>query len=278
MKDSVFNIYQLSCAYRPGMPVLQIDQLNIPRGKLVFVIGKSGIGKSTFIETLGLMNKTIERSEQTRVEFFASSTASSIELNHSWTWNNKKLSNFRRRYFSFVFQNTNLMPNFSAGENMMMSLLIEGRPMKQARKQVLEVMAKLLLPANVFDKKITELSGGQRQRLAFVRAITADFTVLFGDEPTGNLDENTANELMGTLKDLIVSEQKTGVIVSHDLRLARQFADWVIPITAISTEDGRNIGVIQPANIIHQSQGAWINGNDRTIEEPIAHFNKFLTV
>ncbi len=256
MEDLLFNISNLKCEYKPDLPVLHIEHLGIPRGKLIFVIGKSGIGKSTLIETLGLMNKTIVANANTSIQFFEQKNIP-VELNDSWSWNNNLLSEFRRKHFSFIFQNTNLMPNFSSGENMMISLLIKGENKKKAKEEVLKVMSKLSLPHDVFDKRITEVSGGQRQRLAFVRAITADFSVLFGDEPTGNLDERTAIELMTILKQSVSGRNKAGIIVSHDLNLARQFADIIIPITSVSRADGTMMGEVLQRNIIKKGEDSW---------------------
>jgi len=276
MQQHVFNIQNLTCEYIPDTPVLRISELEIPRGKLIFVIGRSGIGKSTFIETLGLMNRTIALKDDVAIRFMPEAGSEEIRLQTGWSLPNQQLSNLRMKYFSFIFQNTNLMPNFTAGENMMMSLLIQGIPAKQAKKAVLRVMARLSLEPAVFDKKITALSGGQRQRLAFVRAVTTDFTVLFGDEPTGNLDENTAHELMAILKDLIREEGKTCIIVSHDLKLAERFADIVIPITIQTNDDGTSVGEIKSSNILRNTADTWANTQGDKIEHPLNYFKQFL--
>lgn len=273
----VFKIKNLQCEYLPKTPILELNDMEVPRGKLVFVIGKSGIGKSTFIETLGLMNNTIAAGEHTSIRFFPTNGDSEIELKNSWQLPNQQLADFRRNYFSFIFQNTNLMPNFTAGENMMMSLLIKGMETSKARKEVLQVMSKLSLGPEVFNKKITALSGGQRQRLAFVRAVTTDFTVLFGDEPTGNLDENTANELMAILKEIIIEEAKTGIIVSHDLALARKFADMIVPISIEDQDGEKSVGQILPANIMYRNDLVWFDGKGTRILAPNNHLKQFLS-
>jgi len=275
--QAVFKIKNLQCEYLPQTPILALNDMEVPRGKLIFVIGKSGIGKSTLIETLGLMNNTIAAGADTSVRFFPTNGEREIELKNSWQLPNQQLAEFRRNYFSFIFQNTNLMPNFTAGENMMMSLLIKGMETSQARKEVLQVMGRLSLGSEVFDKKITNLSGGQRQRLAFVRAVTTDFTVLFGDEPTGNLDEITANELMAILKKIIIEEEKTGIIVSHDLALARKFADMIVPISMENREGGKSVGQILPDNIIYRNDLIWFDGKDNRILDPNTHLKQFLS-
>lgn len=274
--NNIFEIEQLRCEYIPGMPALHIKQLEIPRNKLVFVIGKSGMGKSTFIETLGLMNKTIAKLPETSL-VFSPMEETRLEMKDSWNLSNDKLSDFRKTYFSFIFQNTNLMPNFSSGENMMVSLLIEGVPYDEAKKEVLEVMDRLSLSRSLFDKRVTEISGGQRQRLAFVRAVTANFTVLFGDEPTGNLDRNTSEELMSIFKELIIRKGKTGIIVSHDLILADKFADVIIPITSKEVATGAICGGVEPENIILRKDGEWETSNGEKLDDTGAYLNRFLS-
>jgi len=228
MKELLFKIKELYCSYDNQQTVLKISELDIPKGETVFVLGASGIGKSTFIETLGLMNDTIQLKPDTQILFYPSGQSSSIEIKDYWKKEDKIVSSFRNNYFSFIFQSTNLMPNFSAGENMCISQLIQGQSLTAAKSQVKNVMEELNLPYEIFDKKITELSGGQRQRLAFVRAVTSGFEVLFGDEPTGNLDRYTAYRLMQILKTNLQKNNRTAIIVSHDIDLALNFADRII--------------------------------------------------
>lgn len=273
----VLNVRNLKCAYSGGKPVLEINALTIPINKLVFIIGRSGIGKSTFIETLGLMNKTMVEHQDTEVSFFpGASKEEVIALQDCWNLPNDKLSELRQRMFSFIFQQTNLMPNFTAGENMMVSGLIEHQSVAEAKNNVLEVMDQLSLDRNLFDRKITHLSGGQRQRLAFVRAITADFTILFGDEPTGNLDRNTAEELMGILKGQIMRMHKTGIIVSHDLPLALKFADIIIPITSKVEANGDMKGEVMSDNIIYKQEERWYDEHNKLISDPLHLLSTYL--
>ncbi|MEL6637159.1 MAG: ABC transporter ATP-binding protein [Bacteroidota bacterium] len=275
--DLVLEIRHLACAYLPGKTVLDIEALDIPYGRLVFIIGRSGIGKSTFIETLGLMSQTIVPAERSHIRFYPrGASAEPIELKDSWQLPNADLAQLRRQYFSFIFQQTNLMPNFSAGENMMVSRLIEGAGMAQVKEEVMEVMGKLSLEAALFDKKISHLSGGQRQRLAFVRAITADFTILFGDEPTGNLDRHTAEELMTVLKQQIARQGRTGIIVSHDLPLAAQFADLIVPITPRWDGAGEVSGQLRAQDILRRDGDRWRDAEGKTIDRVVDHLSKFL--
>ncbi len=275
-----FAIRNLLCSYREDKPVLSIKELDIPRGQLIFILGLSGIGKSTFIETLGLMNNTVRYNQHGTIQFYPDDNAqSAYELTELWDKDDEEISRFRNDYFSFIFQETNLMPNFTAGENMCISQLIKGVSLEEARKQVLDVMSQLYLPATAFDKHITALSGGQRQRLAFVRAITSDFAVLFGDEPTGNLDKETAFRLMKILKNNLKTEDRTGIIVSHDLELASAFADQIYLLTPVQIEGGI-YGEVTERNILvrRDDHSPWAHTDGRTIENTVDYLYQYLNV
>jgi ABC-type lipoprotein export system ATPase subunit len=226
MNDILFRIDELHCAYKRGSVVLKVAGLEIPRRKLIVILGKSGGGKSTLLETLGLMNNTIDRGD---ILFFPSREKEGISYSGLWKeTRNEERSRIRRGYFSFIFQNTNLMPNFTALENACLTQMIQGISLKKANEKVRQVMSDLGLRDVPEWKNASELSGGQKQRLAFVRAITPDFTVLFGDEPTGNLDESNSDELISILKDNIVRNNRSAIIVSHNIHLSLKYADTLV--------------------------------------------------
>ncbi len=273
--EPILRVRNLSCAYNSGDVVLTVNDLDLPSGQLIFVIGKSGIGKSTFIETLGVMNDTIVPHAGCTLSLRAED-GQVIEFKDCWRWSNEQLASFRRAHFSFIFQNTNLMPGFSSGENMAVSLLIKGHSFQDAKAEVLSMMKRLLLPENLFDKRVTEISGGQRQRLAFVRAITSDYSILFGDEPTGNLDTTTSVELMTVLKESIQQRAKTAVLVSHDLKLAERFADMIVPIVPAYSAQGTLQGRIDSTQILYKRQEAWTDSKGGAIVNPLAHLSNYL--
>lgn len=256
----IFKIRHLTCRYPGGPPVLKVPKLDIPGGEMIFLIGASGIGKSTFLEALGLMNQTIFNDDSSANELdvqFMPVSGTPVQLAGIWQKSDSDtLSELRNKYFSFIFQQTNLFPHFSVGENMMLSKLLSGSTISEAREEVIRVMKRLDLDTALFDRRIVEISGGQRQRLAFVRAFTASFDVLFADEPTGNLDPVTSRKLLQILHDYLKETGKTGILVSHDINLALEFADQIIPI--IKKESDNHIyGIIDETAILRKVNGQW---------------------
>ncbi len=262
-----FEIKELYCQYpNSETPVLHCEELSISSGKIYFVLGKSGIGKSTLLEALGLMSNTITETSITCQ--FVDPSGNQVDLKE--LWKSEKISAFRQEKYSFIFQSNNLMENFTAGENMAFGMLMSGKAMGDIEKELRPIMEDIDLPEDCFKKDIQYLSGGQRQRVAFVRAFTAPFQVLFGDEPTGNLDEVVANKLMAVLKRKISRDNKTAIIVSHNIDLALQFADEIL----ILSESEEKQGYLGPNNRMTKAKnGRWlIEGND--IEDPRNYLNR----
>lgn len=231
--SNLFEIDHLNCGYYPRT-VLEITELEVPKVPLIFILGPSGIGKSTFLEMAGLMTNTQLNKPN---KFIYLSKSNPIDLSSFWNWKEDVQSSFRKSKYSFVFQQTNLMPNFSILENMCVPLLIQGKSIDEAAVQVTETALKMDLPEKLLHRPITEASGGQLQRIAFTRALSADFEVLFGDEPTGNLDPGNAKNLMDRLKENLKERNATAIIVSHDLQLAEKYADCIIRIEKIGNGD-----------------------------------------
>lgn len=239
----LYEIKKLQCTYDKhyvegvSKVVLNIEHLVIPRGKKIFIVGESGIGKSTILEVLGMMNNTIIPNNETHFHFYQEGNYSTDLLA---MWNNNdddELSDFRRKHFNFIFQSTNLMRNFSAYENISITRMLQGYSQEEAFAKAHQVMADLGLDHIDETRMAQELSGGQQQRLAFARAIIPDFTVLFGDEPTGNLDADNARKAMELLSNKLNEMQgSSAIIVSHDMRLSIDFADVIIKIKKCVTE------------------------------------------
>lgn len=232
----LFTIDHLRCSYdrpyREGIShvVLQIEHLELERGQRIFIVGESGIGKSTILETLGMMNNTIVPSVDTRF-LFHDEDGRQTDLCRLWQDSDGAQSAFRRKNYSFIFQSTNLMRNFTAYENVAYTRMLQGYPRNECFELTRQVLKSLGLEHVGKERLPQELSGGQQQRLAFARAILPDFAVLFGDEPTGNLDSENAMRVMAVLAGQ--TEQRrdaSAIIVSHDMHLATTFADVIIKI------------------------------------------------
>ena len=185
--EKLFDIANLRCSYdknyREGISkvVLHIKNISLPKGKKVFIVGESGIGKSTILEVLGLMTNTIIPDPGTSFVFY-DAAQEPFDLIAMWKRNSdRELSEFRRKHFNFIFQSTNLMRNFTAYENISITRMLQGFSKSESFERAASVLNDLGLDHISQDRMAQELSGGQQQRLAFARAIIPDFTVLFGD-------------------------------------------------------------------------------------------------
>jgi len=273
--STLFEIENLRCSYDKkysegqSKVVLEIGHLSIPKGKKIFIVGESGIGKSTILETLGMMNNTIVPGDSTKF-FFDPEGQSSSNLKDLWKQSDRKLSDFRMKHYSFIFQSTNLMKNFTAFENIAFTRMLQGFSRFSCFQRAKKVLVDLGLDHIDETRMAQELSGGQQQRLAFARAIIPDFTVLFGDEPTGNLDAENAVRVMEILNDKLREHQgASAIIVSHDMHLAVTFADVIIKIKKCFrpkvSADAEDIafGMIDNTCVYSKNdKNRWNNGSD----------------
>jgi ABC-type lipoprotein export system ATPase subunit len=265
----IFDIKNLKCAYQADRIVLDVKLLQIPFGKIVFVVGESGVGKSTILETLGLMNNTIVKDDETVLNYYATPDSEKVNILELWAEKgDKRLSEFRLNNFSFIFQQTNLMRNFTAYENVAITRMLQGKSRADSITKTRQALSALGLNQIDFKREVFELSGGQQQRLAFARAIVPDFSVLFGDEPTGNLDPVTAEKVMTILKNQLKDEKSknkdaTAIIVSHSIELAVEFGDLIIKIHSIprDNEPERSYGLIDQKSIYEKRDGFWSSQN-----------------
>lgn len=192
----------------------------------------------------------------------------------------KVLSDFRLRNYSFIFQSTNLMRNFTAFENIAFTRMLQGFTPFSCFQRTRKVLADLGLE-HVDEKRMSqELSGGQQQRLAFARAIVPDFTVLFGDEPTGNLDAENAVRVMDILTQKLCEHKgASAIIVSHDMHLAVTFADVIIKIRKCvrpkQHEEDEDItyGLCNDSCVYQKGgDGLWTNGSECYSPEEFEYF------
>ena len=189
------------------LKVLKGIDFSVNKKEVVSIMGASGAGKSTLLQILG----TLMRPDAGTLEIDGSSVDN---------LSGNELSAFRNRKIGFVFQQHHLLPEFTALENVMIPAFIAGRPEKEARQKALELLNVMGLSDRVTHKP-SELSGGEQQRVAVARALVNDPAIIFADEPSGNLDTKTKQELhqlFFTLRDKL---GQTIVIVTHDPDLAK---------------------------------------------------------
>jgi putative ABC transport system ATP-binding protein len=178
--------------------------LDVAQGQLTAVMGPSGSGKSTLMHILAGLDKP------TSGEVTIAGTAIS-------KLNDTELTKLRRRHIGFIFQFFNLLPMLNAEENVVLPLSIAGE--KPAKAWVRELMAKIGL-TDRRSHRPSELSGGQQQRVAIGRALVSRPTIVFADEPTGNLDSKTSGEILDLMRDSVDTYGQTTVMVTHDPRAA----------------------------------------------------------
>ncbi len=191
-----------------SLQVLRDIDLSIDRGEVVSIVGASGAGKTTLLQLLG----TLLRPDSGHI-FYDDVDVSTLD--------EKALSRFRNRNVGFVFQFHNLLPEFTALENVCMPALIAGRTMEEASAEAMKLLDFLNVTARA-NHKPAQLSGGEQQRFAVARALINHPTVVLADEPSGNLDTRHAAELHDLFFQLREQYQQTFVIVTHNTTLAQK--------------------------------------------------------
>ena len=188
------------------LEVLQGVSLEVKKGEIVSIVGASGAGKTTLLQIMG----TLLAADAGEVEIAGLKISGLSE---------KRAAEFRNRHIGFVFQFHNLLPEFSALENVMMPALIGGTSRKEAKQRAVELLEAVGLTDRA-EHKPAQLSGGEQQRVAIARALINRPSVLFADEPTGNLDTHNRDEIQQLLFDIRAKFGQTIVMVTHDERLA----------------------------------------------------------
>lgn len=189
------------------LQVLKGIDLHIDKGEVVSIVGPSGAGKTTLLQIIGTLDKP-------------DSGEIIIDGTDVRKLNSKKLSEFRNRRIGFVFQFHQLLPEFTAVENIMLPALISGSSKGEAKKRAMELLAFMGLEDRAGHKP-AELSGGEKQRVAVARALVNDPAVILADEPSGSLDSKNKAELHQLFFDLRDKTGQTFVIVTHDESLAK---------------------------------------------------------
>jgi putative ABC transport system ATP-binding protein len=181
--------------------------LKVEKGDLISILGPSGCGKSTLLNLLGALDKPTEGKVI-------------IDGTDVSTLNSGQLSELRRR-IGFVFQFFNLIPRFSAKKNVEMPLIVAGVKKKERTRRSIGLLESVGLSERM-NHKAAELSGGERQRVAIARALSNNPRYLLMDEPTGNTDSKTTQEIMEVIKNLNQDDGVTTIVVTHDYNVAAQ--------------------------------------------------------
>lgn len=207
--NKVLQCQQLSKSYKQGVietHVLNNLELSVNKGELLAVVGSSGCGKSTFLHLAGALDTP---------------TSGTVLINdidiHQLS--DKERAKFRNRHIGFIYQFHHLMMEFTAQENVAMPLMIQGENPKRALSSAKEILEQVGLSHRV-DYRPSQLSGGERQRVAIARALVTKPSLVLADEPTGNLDADTAEQIYQLIRSLNKSANTSFVIVTHDLALA----------------------------------------------------------
>jgi lipoprotein-releasing system ATP-binding protein len=190
------------------LPVLQGLDLEIARGEMLGLVGPSGCGKSTLLHLLAALDTP------TSGEVY-------FEEEELYAFSSAKLAEFRNRRIGFVWQRHHLLPDFTAEENAAFPLLLRGLGMTKALAAAREGLAQVGL-ADRFRHRAAELSGGEQQRVAIARALSGQPYLLFADEPTGDLDEDTAESVFVLLRKLHADRGLTSVLATHNSSLAQR--------------------------------------------------------
>ena len=190
------------------LEVLHSVSLDIADGEIVSIVGASGAGKSTLLQIMGSLLKA-DGGEV---------VIDGIELS---TLSENRLSDFRNRHIGFIFQSYHLLPEFTAVENVMMPMLIAGAKRSEAEARAEELL-QLVGMSHRATHKPEALSGGEQQRVAIARALINRPSVVLADEPTGNLDTATRDEIQRLFVELRDRTGQTFVIVTHDVALAER--------------------------------------------------------
>jgi len=210
----MISIKNLCKTYYPkgGVPVQALNNVNLdlPETGMVFILGKSGSGKSTFLNVLGGLDR-------------CDSGEIIIKGKSSKLFSQGDFDSYRNTFVGFIFQEYNILQEFSVAKNIGLALELQG---KKGDPKTVEAILEQVDLKDYGKRKPNELSGGQKQRVAIARALIKDPDIIMADEPTGALDSNTGRQVLETLRKL--SATKLVIVVSHDREYAEQFGDRIV--------------------------------------------------
>ncbi|MBO4432508.1 MAG: ABC transporter ATP-binding protein [Clostridia bacterium] len=205
MSETVLELKDLSYSYtKGGKNVINELSLTFEKGKIYSIVGKSGAGKTTLLSLLSGLAKP---------------TSGKILYNGKDIAKINKY-NYRSKLVGVVFQSFNLLPYLNATENVVLSMDISGKKIKHKKAEAKKLLQKVNLEEEDLNRGILKLSGGQQQRVAIARALANEPDIIFADEPTGNLDNDTQKDIMEILKNL-ANEGKCIIIVTHSPEVSK---------------------------------------------------------
>ena len=216
MSDIILKAEHLVKTYGSGetaVKALDDVSLEVSKGEFVAIVGQSGSGKSTLLHMLGAMD-------------YPDSGTLTVDGEDIFSMNDDALAQYRRRKAGFVFQFFNLLPVMTAKENILIPLSLDGQ---KADEAYLNDIAETMGIADRLSHYPHQLSGGQQQRVAIARAMISKPAVILADEPTGNLDSASGNEILSLLKTTIKKYDQTLILITHDMSVAEK-ADRIITI------------------------------------------------
>ena len=200
----ILQLDNISYTYDGRVKVLDNISYSFERGKVYGIVGRSGAGKTTLLSLLsGLASPTEGRI------LFEDKDVKKIDRYQ-----------YRSRYVGVIFQQFNLLPHLTAVENVELSMRASGKKIEDKRKRAMELLGKVDLDESMAGRRILKLSGGEQQRVAIARALSYDPNIILADEPTGNLDLTTQEEVMDIFSRLAHEENKCVIIVTHSPEVA----------------------------------------------------------
>ena len=227
MKAALLATSKLRKSFPTGggmIEVLTDIDIAVGEGERVAIVGRSGVGKSTLLHILG----TLDRPSGGRVTFRGDDL---------FAKNSRELARFRNENLGFIFQFHHLLPEFNAVENVMMPGLIRGRGFEEMRKRAERILGEVGLEHRL-THAVGKLSGGERQRVAVARALVLEPAVVLADEPTGNLDPKTGDQVLDLLMEMNRIHGTALVVVTHSPSLARRLGRQVVLTDGYLSEPG----------------------------------------
>ena len=236
--DPIISLKNVRKVYKMGDErIVALDDitLDFEKGKVYCLLGTSGSGKSTLLNLIAGLEKP------TKGEILFKNA-------HIEKMSEKQLADYRQKYIGFVFQSYNLLPGLTATENVTLPLIFKKIPKKKRNAQAMEMLKAVGLE-NRGKHRPGQLSGGQQQRVSIARAFINKPTIVFADEPTGNLDTKTTYEMMDLITGMAKENEQTLIIVTHDLEIAH-YANTIVFIRDGNIEKIENTDNLSEEEIV----------------------------